>query len=118
RRLWFATADAVTTQRLADGPAHDDPAAHEDALLDQLLIRIELLFEKQKDAEKNALVSAEAIPEGPRHELAKRAVEGASGGEKVFGDGGPAPEVPPDASPRWKLLHDVLELRRQDGTDG
>jgi len=105
RRLFFVDAEKATTQRLAAQVG--DAARREDVLLDLLVIRIELLTECAKDAEKDAFGMIDLIPEGPRRDLALRAVKNARGG--VF-------EAPIDASlaGRWRLLADVLALAIDD----
>ncbi len=100
RRGWFLDAEKVTGQRIDARDVGDD-ARREDALLDLLLVRIELTQQRRADAEKNALAAAQTFAEGWRRDLASACVRAAAGAA------GEIPAPPADASPRWRLLHDV-----------
>jgi hypothetical protein len=104
RRLWFRDAEKATTQRLAAAGV-GDIARREDAMLDLLFIRIELLSQRQKDAEKNALAAAAMFPDDWRRGLAMAAIDAALGSPSTR-----APDAPAslDARSRWGLLRDLV----------
>jgi hypothetical protein len=99
-RGWWIDAEKISQQRLT-GTTPGDAARREDAILDLAVIRIEFLFQRRADAEKDALAAAEMFSEPWQRDLAKACVRAAAGAP------GELPEPPAGSAPRWKLLRDV-----------